>query len=279
MKIGQYNDLLIDRFTSVGAYLVDDQKNDVLLPKKYLTTGFQLGDTINVFIYKDSEDRIVATTQKPKLKLHEFGYLSVKSVNEYGAFMDWGLEKDLLVPFSEQKEKFILNEEYLIYLLLDQSTERLIGTSKIKKHLSKEIVDLSVGNKINALICDLTGLGRKVIVNNKYHGLIFNNFLTKICIQGDIVEGYIYNIRSDGKLDISLEKMTHEKFDDHSELILQKLFENDGILNFSDNSNPDEIKLNFGMSKKSFKKAIGNLYREERISIHPTHIALNKKSL
>lgn len=279
MNIGQFNDLLIDRFTSVGAYLIDDQKNDVLLPKKYITTELELGDTINVFIYKDSEDRIVATTQKPKIKLHEFGYLSVKSVNEYGAFMDWGLEKDLLVPFSEQIEKFSENKEYLIYLLLDHSTKRLIGTSKIKKHLSKESFDLSVGDKINALICELTELGRKVIVNNKFHGLIFNNFLSKICIQGDVVEGYVYNIRSDGKLDISLEKMTYEKFDDHSEFILQKLFENDGILNFSDNSNPDEIKLNFGMSKKSFKKAIGNLYREERIIIHPTYISLNKKSL
>ncbi len=276
MKIGELNKLRINRFTSVGAYLLDEQNNDVLLPNKYLTPDLSLEEEIEVFIYRDSEDRIVATTEEPFIQLNSFAYLTVKTVDNIGAFMDWGLEKDLLVPFSEQKNKLQERGEYLIFMGLDPKTNRLFGSAKINKYLSTEVNDLEVNQEVDLLVCELTDLGRKVIVNNLYQGLIFNNFITKNIIKGDTIRGYVKEIREDGKIDITLEKLTPERFDEHSEYILQCLHENGGVLQFSDKSDPDAIRAFFGMSKKSFKKAIGNLYKEKMIVIHENDIELIK---
>lgn len=272
MKIGEYNSLRINRFTSVGAYLLDEEDNDVLLPNKYLTPDMAIEEMVNVFIYRDSEDRPVATTETPLILLNSFAYLTVKSVDNVGAFMDWGLEKDLLVPFSEQKNKLVEKGEYLIYMGLDPKTNRLFGSAKINKYLSTEIDDLEVNQEVDLLVCELTDLGRKVIVNNTYQGLIFHNFITKNIIQGDAIKGYVKEIREDGKIDITLEKLTDDRFDEHSEFILQCLHENNGVLKFSDKSDPDAIRAFFGMSKKSFKKAIGNLYKEKMIVINEDSI-------
>lgn len=276
MKIGELNKLRINRFTSVGAYLLDEQENDVLLPNKYLTPDLSLDEEIEVFIYRDSEDRIVATTEDPFIQLNSFAYLTVKTVDNIGAFMDWGLEKDLLVPFSEQKNKLQERGEYLIYMGLDPKTNRLFGSAKINKYLSTEVNDLETNQEVDLLVCELTDLGRKVIVNNLYQGLIFNNFITKNIIQGDTIRGYVKEIREDGKIDITLEKLTPERFDEHSEYILQCLNENGGVLQFSDKSDPNAIRSFFGMSKKSFKKAIGNLYKEKMIVIREKDIELIK---
>lgn len=274
MKIGDYNTLRINRFTSVGAFLLDEEDKDVLLPNKYLTPEMAIEEMVDVFIYRDSEDRIVATTETPLIHLNSFAYLTVKSVDNVGAFMDWGLEKDLLVPFSEQKNKLVEKGEYLVYMGLDPKTNRLFGSAKINKYLSTEVEDLEINQEIDLLICELTELGRKVIVNNKYHGLIFHNFITKNIIQGDTVQGYVKEIRDDGKIDITLEKLTDDRFDEHSEFILQCLHENKGELRFSDKSDPDAIRAFFGMSKKSFKKAIGNLYKAKMIAINENSIEL-----
>jgi len=274
MKIGEYNTLRINRFTSVGAYLLDEQENDVLLPNKYITPDLSIEDMITVFIYRDSEDRIVATTETPLIELDSFAYLTVKSVDNIGAFMDWGLEKDLLVPFSEQRNKLQEKGEYLIYMGLDPKTSRLFGSAKINKYLSLEVENIDINQEVDLLVCELTDLGRKVIVNNKYHGLIFHNFLTKNIIQGDTVKGYVKEIREDGKIDITLEKLTDDRFDEHSEFVLHCLHENKGTLKFSDKSDPDAIRAFFGMSKKSFKKAIGNLYKEKMIVIHEDSIEI-----
>ncbi|MDG0973544.1 MAG: S1-like domain-containing RNA-binding protein [Crocinitomicaceae bacterium] len=276
MKIGELNKLRINRFTSVGAYLLDEQENDVLLPNKYLTPDLSLDEEIEVFIYRDSEDRIVATTEDPFIQLNSFAYLTVKTVDNIGAFMDWGLEKDLLVPFSEQKNKLQERGEYLIYMGLDPKTNRLFGSAKINKYLSTEVNDLEANQEVDLLVCELTDLGRKVIVNNLYQGLIFNNFITKNIIQGDTIRGYVKEIREDGKMDITLEKLTPERFDEHSEYILQCLHEKGGVLQFSDKSDPNAIRSFFGMSKKSFKKAIGNLYKEKMIVIREKEIELIK---
>lgn len=276
MKIGELNKLRINRFTSVGAYLLDEQENDVLLPNKYLTPDLSLDEEIEVFIYRDSEDRIVATTEDPFIQLNSFAYLTVKTVDNIGAFMDWGLEKDLLVPFSEQKNKLQERGEYLIYMGLDPKTNRLFGSAKINKYLSTEVNDLEANQEVDLLVCELTDLGRKVIVNNLYQGLIFNNFITKNIIKGDTIRGYVKEIREDGKIDITLEKLTPERFDEHSEYILQCLHENGGVLQFSDKSDPNAIRSFFGMSKKSFKKAIGNLYKEKMIVILEKDIELIK---
>lgn len=276
MKIGELNKLRINRFTSVGAYLLDEQENDVLLPNKYLTPDLSLDEEIEVFIYRDSEDRIVATTEDPFIQLNSFAYLTVKTVDNIGAFMDWGLEKDLLVPFSEQKNKLQERGEYLIYMGLDPKTNRLFGSAKINKYLSTEVNDLETNQEVDLLVCELTDLGRKVIVNNLYQGLIFNNFITKNIIQGDTIRGYVKEIREDGKIDITLEKLTPVRFDEHSEYILQCLHQNGGVLQFSDKSDPNAIRSFFGMSKKSFKKAIGNLYKEKMIVIREKDIELIK---
>ena len=276
MKIGELNKLRINRFTSVGAYLLDEQENDVLLPNKYLTPDLSLDEEIEVFIYRDSEDRIVATTEDPFIQLNSFAYLTVKTVDNIGAFMDWGLEKDLLVPFSEQKNKLQERGEYLIYMGLDPKTNRLFGSAKINKYLSTEVNDLEANQEVDLLVCELTDLGRKVIVNNLYQGLIFNNFITKNIIKGDTIRGYVKEIREDGKIDITLEKLSPERFDEHSEYILQCLHENGGVLQFSDKSDPNAIRSFFRMSKKSFKKAIGNLYKEKMIVIREKDIELIK---
>ena len=269
MKIGEYNTLRINRFTSVGAYLLDEEDKDVLLPNKYLTAEMTIEEMVDVFIYRDSEDRIVATTETPLIHLNSFAYLTVKSVDNVGAFMDWGLEKDLLVPFSEQKNKLVERGEYLVYMGLDSKTNRLFGSAKINKYLSTEVEDLEINQEVDLIVCELTELGRKVIVNNKYHGLIFHNFITKNIIQGDTLKGYVKEIRDDGKIDITLEKLTDDRFDEHSEFILQCLHENKGELRFSDKSDPDAIRAFFGMSKKTFKKALGTLYKEQKVTLSP----------
>lgn len=274
IHIGQYNTLEVLRFTSVGAYLGDEEDNDILLPNKYLTHNLQEGDRITVFVYNDSEDRPVATTEEPLIKLQEFAYLRVKSTAEFGAFLDWGLEKDLLVPFKEQGVKMKENGIYLVYMYLDEKTDRLVATAKINKHLLKTVEDLEIGDEVNLLICDETDLGRKVIVNNSYSGLIFKDQLSKIVQTGSQEIGYVLNIREDGKIDISLDKIGNEKYDEYSSKILAYLNDNNGIIHLTDRSAPDEIRALLSMSKKSFKRAIGNLYKERKIELLSDSIRL-----
>lgn len=265
IKIGQYNTLEVLRFTSVGAYLGDEENNDVLLPNKYLTHNLEIGDEIEVFIYNDSEDRPVATTETPLIFLNQFAYLRAKHVTDFGAFLDWGLEKDLLVPFKEQGVKMKENGIYLVYMYLDEATNRLVATAKTNKYLLKEVSDLSVGDEVDLLICEETELGRKVIVNQLYSGLIFKDRQSKLLQLGSKEKGYVLTIREDGKIDISLAKLGEEKFDEYSTIILDYLSKNNGVLHLTDSSHPEEIKALLGMSKKSFKRALGNLYKRKKI--------------
>ena len=274
LKIGRYNELEVLRFTSVGAYLGDEDGNDVLLPNKYLLHNMEVGDTLSVFIYNDSEDRPVATTETPKIFLNTFAYLDVKAVNDFGAFMDWGLEKDLLVPFKEQGVKMKENGTYLVYMYLDIETNRLVASAKINRYLTKEIEGLEVGDEVSLLICEATELGRKTIVNNSYAGLIFNNYISKPLKEGTINTGYVLNIREDGKLDISLDKIGYEKFDDNTQVIIDYLNANNGRMFLTDKSDPEEIRAMLNMSKKSFKKAIGNLYKAKKIHLGKNTVEL-----
>lgn len=274
--IGNYTDLRIDRFTSVGAYLSDDKDFEVLLPNKYLTHEMELDQMVNVFIYNDSEDRPVATTEHPKITFDEYAFLTVKSVNQYGAFLDWGLEKDLLVPFKEQTAKMVEGGTYLIRLLLDEQTDRLIGSAKINKFLEEDTSELNIGDEVELFIAEATDLGRKVIVENQYQGLIYHDRLVKEVQAGDYINGYIEFIRHDGKLDISLVPVGEEKFDLFSEKVLNYLSKNDGVIAITDKSDPLLIREELGMSKKSFKKAVGNLYRERKIVIKEDTIELVK---
>ncbi|SFT53033.1 hypothetical protein SAMN05216474_1113 [Lishizhenia tianjinensis] len=272
LRVGIVNTLEILRFTSVGAYLGDDQDNDVLLPNKYLTEDMKEGDEIDVFLYHDSEDRIVATTQRPLIKLNEYAYLKVKMVTKFGAFLDWGLEKDLLVPFKEQTTKMEENGTYLIYMYLDEQTGRLVGTAKVKKHFFDEVLDLEVDDKVELLICNETDLGQNVIVNQMYSGLIYHNDISRPLKKGELTTGYVYTIREDGKLDIRLDKSGYEKIEPNADKIYAAIIENGGKLALTDKSHPDDIRERLGMSKKTFKKSLGNLYKARKVEIHDDYI-------
>ncbi len=273
MIIGDYNDLEILRLTSVGAYLGDNDGSDVLLPKKYLTELLEVGDTVSVFIYRDSEDRLVATTEYPKITIDRFAYLKAKTVSYYGAFMDWGLEKDLLIPFREQAQNIQEDKEYLVYLYLDEATDRLVGTTKTNKHLVPCKNELKSGDKVQLIICEKTELGVKVIVNEKYNGLIFNNDITKNIRRGSKTIGFVGKVRSDGKLDIKLEQEGYEKVEEMSVKLLTLLKEQK-IINLSDKSSPEDIKKQLNMSKKSFKQVVGKLYKQRLIQLYPDKITL-----
>ncbi|MFZ9029010.1 MAG: S1 RNA-binding domain-containing protein [Crocinitomicaceae bacterium] len=275
MIIGDYNDLEILRFTSVGAYLGDEEGNDVLLPNKYLTESLDVGDTVCVFVYRDSEDRIVATTEDPKITIDHFAYLKAKSVSFYGAFMDWGLEKDLLIPFREQAHKIEEGKDYLVYLYLDEATDRLVGTTKTDKHLIPCKDELKAGDKVQLIICERTDLGIKVVVNEKYKGLVFNNDITKNVRRGTKTIGFISTVRPDGKLDIKLEQEGYDKIDKISQELLDMLKAKQSI-NLTDKSSPDDIKEQLNMSKKTFKQAVGKLYKERLIELHPDKITIAK---
>lgn len=275
MNLGQYNELEILRFTSVGAYLGDAEGNDVLLPNKYLYDELEVGDVGMVFLYKDSEDRLVATTETPKITLNQFAYLKVSEVSLYGAFLDWGLEKDLMVPFKEQNQRMEEGKSYLITLRIDEATDRLYATMKVNKWLEECKDQELLNTPLELLICDTTDLGVKVIVDNKYQGMIFQNDLSKPIRRGQRITGFIYNIREDGKVDVRLEPAGLVRYTEAMETIMEKLSQ-EKTLPLSDSSDPEEIRNTLGMSKKTFKQAIGQLYKANKLTILPHEIRLNE---
>ena len=268
MIIGKKNKLLINRRTDNGFYLVDEDENEVLLPNKYIPQEAKEGDEIEVFVYKDSEDRPVATTLTPKIQRHEFAFLEVKDVNNYGAFLDWGLEKDLMVPFFEQAVKMESGKGYVVYLFLDQETDRLVATSKVEDFLEDEDVELEEGQEVDLLVFKKTDLGYKVIINNLFEGLIYHNEIFQPVQIGDALKGYIKTLREDKKIDVILQKTGYKNIiEPNSEKILNAIQQNDGFLPLNDKSSPEEIYTTLGMSKKVFKKAIGALYKQKVILI------------
>ncbi len=276
LHLGVFNELTILRFTSVGAYLGDDEDNDVLLPTKYIPQGAELGDTISVFLYLDSEDRIIATTLKPLLELHEFGLLKVNQVSHFGAFLEWGIEKDLFVPFKEQHLKMEEGKSYIVYLYLDKATNRLVASSRIKRFLEFEVVRVNEGDEVDLLIHSTTELGKNVIVNDTYSGLIYKNDIIRTLRFGEKCKGYVTKVRDDGKLDIALEKPGFEKLELNSQRLLDIIKSNDGKLYLTDKSDPDRIREEVGMSKKTFKAAVGILYKLRMIQLKEDHIAIQK---
>jgi uncharacterized protein len=265
MQLGRINHLTINRITPPGAYLEDILENEVLLPKKYLLPEHEIGTEVDVFVHKDSENRIVATTETPYILLGEFKYLAVVHVNPYGAFVDWGLDKDLLVPYSEQLHSLEEREKYLFTLCYDQATDRLFGSMKIKKLLIPCSEDLT-GKEVDILICEKTSLGLNVIVNEQHDGLIFKNDISKHLPCGTYTKGFVRKVRDDGKSDPHSEAPTNEKFDQASVFLLNFLKE-EKILYLNDNSHPDEIREKLGMSKKLFKQTVGKLYRQKKITL------------
>jgi len=275
MKLGEYNELEILRETSVGLYLGDEDDNDVLLPNKYIPeTGAEIGDIINVFLYLDGEERLVATTIIPKIHLNEFAMLKVNGVNNIGAFMDWGLEKDLLVPFKEQPRKMVEGKYYTVYMYMDEETERLVASAKVLKYLSNEELTVEKDEEVEILIWDQTDLGINVIVNNKHKGLIYHDQIFAELLPGQRRKAFVANIRPDNKLDIRLEKTGYAQVEPNAQKILKKLQSQSGFMKLTDKSSPDEISFQLQMSKKVFKKALGALYKQRLVRLEKDGVYL-----
>lgn len=271
MTIGTFNTLEIARRTNVGLYLTNG-KEDVLLPKKYLPEHFEIGDEIEVFIYLDQEERPVATTIEPYIFLNEFALLKVNYINDFGAFMDWGLEKDLFVPFREQARPMVVGNYYMIYMYMDDKTSRLVGSSKLNQFLENKDLTVEVGEEVDLIVSHITDAGINVIINEKHKGLMYQNEIFEDFRTGDRIIGYIKNIRPDGKIDVSRSKLGFEKVSDSVSKVLKELELNNGFLGLNDKSHPDEIKTVLGMSKKTFKQIVGVLYKEKKILIKPDGI-------
>lgn len=275
IEIGKYNELKILRHTSVGLYLGDVSGEEVLLPKKYCPENYHLDDMIHVFVYRDHEERKVATNITPKIFLNEFAFLQVTQVANVGAFLDWGMEKELLVPFKEQRQRMEEGKWYVVYLNIDTKTDRLYASNHLDKFLQNEEITVKEGDEVDLLVFQKTDLGFSVIINNIHKGLVFENEVFKTIYIGDRLKGFIKKIREDNKIDVSLQPIGYRKFNDvNSETICQILEKNKGFIAITDKSSPEEIYAQFGISKKAFKKAIGALYKQRKIKLEPDGIKL-----
>ncbi len=278
INIGDDNTLTIARHTSVGLYLTDGQ-TDILLPNKYVPKKYEIGEQIVVFVYLDQEERLVATTIEPYIYINEFALLKVNYVNNFGAFLDMGLEKDLFVPFSEQARPMQANNRYLIHMSLDPKTNRLVGSSKLNQFLDNKDITVKPGEQVELIVSHITEMGINVIINEKHKGLMYQNQVFEDLRTGDRILGYIKTVRPDGKIDVMRTKTGVEGILDSAEIILRELDKNNGFLGLNDNSHPQDIKTVLNMSKKAFKKAIGTLYKEKKIDIRPDGIYVLKMPL
>lgn len=274
MEIGNYYELEVAKEVDFGVYL-NSELGEILLPIKYVPEGTQVGDILRVFLHKDSEDRLLATTLEPKGVVGDFVSLQAKDITPHGAFMDWGLEKDLFVPNREQHTPFQAGNNYVVRVCLDYKSDRLIGVSKISAFLSNaDLGDLKEGDQVKLLIYSETETGYSAVINNKYQGLIYRNEVFEPISVGDEKTGFIKKIRDDHKIDLSLSPAGVEAIDVNREAVIKQLQEHDGFLPYHDKSEPEEIIKQFNMSKKAFKKAIGGLYKDQVITIEPEGIRL-----
>ncbi|MES2568169.1 MAG: S1-like domain-containing RNA-binding protein [Bacteroidota bacterium] len=274
IKIGKTNALTILRQTPPGMYLGNDESEVVLLPNKYIEPDFKVGDQIDVFIYKDSEDRIIATRLKPYAEVNQFAFLNVSEASKVGAFLDWGLEKDLFVPFKEQKQKMIEGHNYVVYIYLDELTERIVASSKINKFISNETLEVEQGEEVDLLVYNETDLGFTCVINGMHKGLIYHNDVFTDLAIGDTTKGFIKMIREGNLIDLSLQNIGFKNVLSSTEKILEYLNAHDGYLELTDKSSPDLIERRFDMSKSTFKKSIGVLYRQRKVTLHDDGVRL-----
>jgi len=275
IDLGKMNTLRINRRVDFGVY-VGDGEEEILLPAKYIPDGASVGDKVEVFVYKDSDDRMIATNITPKIMLDEFASLEVIDVSDFGVFMDWGLEKDLFVPYKEQSTRMHKGEKHVVRLCLDHKTNRLVGVTKIHGFVERDTSELEEKQEVQLLVFDKTDLGYSVLINSKYQGLVYHNEVFDEVAIGDERTGYIKEIREeDGKIDVSLKAFGLAGIEDAKDVVWGKLIRSEEkSLAANDKSEPEVIKQMFGLSKKAFKKAIGGLYKEGKISITDHGIAL-----
>ena len=271
MKIGEYNELRINRTVDFGAYLIDDDTHEVLLPKRYLTPEMKVGDTIRVFVYNDSENRPVATTEQPYAVVGDFALMRVKAVNKVGAFLDWGLvAKDLLVPFSEQRVDMKVGRSYIVRVYLDEASHRIVASAKLAKFLNQTDPDYYHREKVEVLVTQRSDLGYRVIVDNAHWGQIYQNEIYQDVNVGDRMTAFVKQVRPDGKVDVTLAKIEKMRVDDLADRILDYLNSHNGEMTLTDKSDPDDINKAFRCSKKDFKKALGLLYKQQKIALGDT---------
>ncbi len=273
LKIGDYNTLKIVKHVDFGLYLDGGDEGEVLLPKRYCTPQMNIGDELTVFIYLDQEERIIATTEQPLAKVGEFAYLEVAWINKYGAFLKWGPMKDLFCPFREQKQRMEQGRSYIVYVMEDEQTHRLVATAKVERYLTAAS-SLNHGTPCDCLIWQKTDLGFKAIIDNRYQGQLYDNQIFQPLHTGVRLTAYIDHVRQDGKIDLTLQPTGHQHTLDFAEVLLRYLHENDGRCDLGDKSPSELIADRFKVSKKAYKKAIGDLYRRRLITITDEGIKL-----
>jgi len=272
--LGHYNKLRIIKRADIGVFLDGDQYGDILLPRKYAPESMRIGDEVEVFLYNDSEDRVIATTLKPKAQVGECAYLKVISTSRFGAFLDWGLPKDLLVPHSEQQKPMQQGYSYTVYLFVDEETQRIAASTKLEQHLSIDVSGFKPQQEVDLLIYGQSDLGFKAVVNGTHLGQLFSGETFQRLHFGEQLKGFIRQVRVDGKIDLMLQLPSELTRDNLSDTIIEHLRQNDGISTLTDKSPPDDIYRAFGVSKASYKKALGQLYKQRRIAIEKHQITL-----
>lgn len=276
IELGKYNNLEIIKEVDFGVYLDGGEAGEILMPTKYVPENHKPGDVVKAFVYLDNSERLIATTEKAAAQVGDFAYLEVAWTNKYGAFLSWGVLKDIFVPFREQKIKMEKGKKYIVYIYIDKETYRIVASAKIDKFISDEKPEYQSGEEVDIMIWQKTDLGIKAIVDNKYQGLIYQNETFRSLKTGDRTKAYIKQVRSDGKIDLMLQKPGFEFAEDFSKNILDYLKANNGFSEFNDKSSAEDIYSTFGVSKNVFKKAIGHLYKNHLITISEKGIKLNK---
>lgn len=265
IELGKFNRLKVVKSVDFGMYLDGGEEGEILLPARYVPEGCEIGDELNVFLYLDNEERLVATTLTPLVQVGEFAYLEVAWVNQYGAFLNWGLMKDLFVPFREQKMKMQVGKKYVIHAHLDDESYRIVASAKVDRYLSKEKASYASGQEVDVLIWQKTDLGFKAIINNEYSGLIYESEVFQPLHTGMRLKAYVKQVREDGKIDLMIQRPGMGKVEDFSKILLDYIREQGGFTPMNDKSPADEIYALFGVSKKTFKKAVGDLYKKRLI--------------
>ena len=276
INVGTYNELEVVKELDFGIYLRQGDV-EILMPTKWIPKGTRIGDMLNVFIFRDSDDRLIATTVIPFATANTFAFLEVKQANEMGAFLDWGMDKDLLVPFREQPVKMQQGKSYVVFVYLDEITNRLVASAKLTRYIRNDNINVMDGDMVDLLIYSETPLGFNAIINDKYSGLIYKNEIFETIRIGDKVKGFVKHVREDDKIDLSLQKSGFELTDDVKWRILKIMKEENGFLSLNDNSSPEEIKAKLQISKKAFKKAIGALYKEQLVKLTNKGVELISK--
>lgn len=274
-QIGQYNTLTVLKARDFGVFLDGGEHGEILLPKRYVPDGCKPNDSIEVFVYLDSEDYLIATTDAPFAVVGKFAALRVKDLNRVGAFLDWGLSKDLLLPFSEQKKPLKKGDLVVVYIYLDTDTDRIAASAKLDKFIDKGPTPFTKDEAVKLLITDHTDIGYAALINNQYQGVVYDNDAFRQLSYGEHIDGFIKNIRPDGKVNLILQQPGFGKIEGIAADVLQRLREEDGYMAVNDKSSPKLISSLFGTSKKSFKIAIGTLYKARLITIEDAGIRLN----